>query len=75
MQQNLLTEPKPRTWLQAAIERHEGKAIDVLLRELYVDQGMTLDAMSGVLGVNAGALSRWMDDFGIPRRPRGKRAA
>lgn len=75
MQQNLLTTPKPKTWLQTAIERNEGKAIDELLREMYVEQGMTLHAMSGLLGVNAGALSRWMDDFGIPRRPRGRKAA
>ena len=74
MQQNLLT-PKPKTWLQTAIERNEGKPIDALLRELYVDKGMTLHAMSGLLGVNAGALSRWMDDYGIPRRPRGRKAA
>ena len=75
MQQNLLTESKAKTWLQQALERQHGQDIDALLRELYVDQGMTLHAMSGQLGVNAGALSRLMDDLGIPRRPRGRKAA
>ena len=74
MQQNLLS-PKPKTWLQTAIERNEGKSIDAVLRELYVEREMTLAEMSDALGVNAGALSRWMHDLGIPRRPRGRKAA
>ena len=74
MQQNLLT-PKPKTWAMRLVEEQAGQPIEELIRRQYVEQGMTLAAVAAGLGLHEATLSRWMHDLGIPRRPRGPRAA
>lgn len=53
------------------IEAREGRSLDVILRELYVDQGLTLAEVGERLGITKGAASRWLDKFGIPVRRSG----
>ena len=48
-----------------------GKPMDAILRELYVEQGLTLEQMGAVLGITKGAASRWLERFGIRARRGG----
>lgn len=50
-----------------------GKPIDQLLRELYVDQGLTVEQVGAVLGITKGAASRWLERFAIRTRRGGPR--
>ena len=52
------------------IEALRGRPLDQILRELYVDQGLSLEAVGLELGISKGAASRWLQNFGIDaRRP------
>lgn len=58
-----------------SIEAREGRPMDEILRDLYVTQGMTLEAVGAKLGITKGAVSRWLERFDIPaRRPGPERA-
>lgn len=58
-----------------AIEAREGRSLDAILRELYVEKGLTLDEVGAALGITKGAASRWLERFGIPARRGGPRRA
>jgi transposase len=59
-----------RTAEMQRIEASRGKPMDQILRDLYVTQGMTLEAVGAELGITKGAVSRWLERFAIPtRRP------
>lgn len=73
MQQNLLT-ARPKTWAMRAIEERTGRPIEDVIRELYVERGMTMRAAAAELGIATGALSRWMVALDIPARGKGKAA-
>ena len=57
------------------VEERHGKPIEQLIRELYIDGGLTLADTGASLGVDGSAVSRWMAQLGIPARPRGRKAA
>jgi len=58
-----------------AIEARLGRPMDEILRDLYVDRGLTLEGVGAELGITKGAVSRWLERFGIPaRRPGPERA-
>lgn len=64
-----------RTREMQAIEAREGRPMDEILRDLYVTQGLTLEAVGDRLGITKGAASRWLERFGIrARRPGPERA-
>lgn len=56
------------------IEAVRGLPMDAILRELYLDRQLTLEQVGGELGITKGAVSRWLDRFGIEVRRTGRRA-
>lgn len=52
------------------LEARMGKPMDQILRELYVDRGLNVDQVGEELGITKGAVSRWLDRFGIETRSR-----
>ena len=56
------------------IEARLGRPMDEILRELYVDRGLTLAEAGTELGVTKGAVSRWLERFGIEARRPGTAA-
>lgn len=54
------------------IEARLGRSMDEILRDLYLVRGLTLDAIGVELGVTKGAVSRWLERFGIETRRGGK---
>lgn len=55
------------------IEAEHGQPIDVLLRALYVDEGLGVEEIAEKLDLTKGTVSRWMARFGIPARRRRDR--
>jgi transposase len=53
------------------IEAREGQPMEVLLRSLYVEQGLLLAEVGARLGVGESAVSRWLAHFGIEARRGG----
>lgn len=56
------------------IEAARGRQMPDILRELYVDQRLTVEQVGDDLGITKGAASRWLARFGIEIRRRGKAA-
>lgn len=56
------------------IEARRGRPIDEILRELYIERGLTLEEVGSDLGITKGAASRWLERFGIPRRRPGQKS-
>lgn len=55
------------------LEAELGEPIDVVLRRLYVDRKLTVEEVGRELGLTKGAVSRWLERFGIPTRGHGFR--
>ena len=49
------------------IEAREGRSMDLILRELRVEKGLTVEEVGNQLGITKGAASRWLERFGIER--------
>jgi hypothetical protein len=56
------------------IEAREGRPIDEILRDLYVEQGLLLAQVGEKLGVTESTASRWLAYFGIETRRAGAAA-
>lgn len=56
------------------IEARLGRPMGEILQDLYVDRQMTVEEVGLELGITKGAVSRWLERFGIPAR-RGGRVA
>jgi transposase len=63
-----------RTREMQVLEAAHGKPINELLADLYVRQGLTVDAVGAALGVTKGTISRWLERCGIPARRQGRAA-
>ena len=50
-----------------AVEAAYGKPIETVLRTLYYEEALSLEAMADVIGVPAGTLAGWMIRLGINR--------
>lgn len=50
------------------IEAREGRELVDLLREFYIEQGMTQAEIAVRLGTRRATVSRWMADLGIESR-------
>lgn len=57
------------------IEFARGKPMDEILRELYVDRGLTVEQVGSELGITKGAVSHWLARFSIPTRRPGAAAS
>lgn len=55
------------------VEARFGRPIDQLLRELYLDEGLTQSQIAEKLGVRRATVSRWMQVLGIESRYLGQR--
>lgn len=55
---------------QVVSARNGGREVPDLLRELYVDEGLSQDEVALRLGVHRQTVVRWMEQFGIPTRDR-----
>lgn len=66
---------KPKTWLEQVVEARHGASVDVLLRRLYVAEGLSQAEVARTLGVGHRTVLRWMADYSIPTRDRRKVAA
>lgn len=49
---------------------HAGEPIEAILRRLYVDEGLSQQAVADRLGVSRDAVIGWMVKYGIPTRDR-----
>lgn len=56
-------------------EARFGRPLGDLLTAWYHDEGLTLDEIGDRLGITKGAVSRWMERFGVPTRRGGPRVA
>jgi DNA-binding transcriptional regulator LsrR (DeoR family) len=56
------------------VEDRLGRPLEVELRRLYWDEGLTLAQIGVDLGVDATTVSRWMAALGIEARFPGQRA-
>lgn len=63
-------QPTP-THAQELVALRTGRPISALLRELYVDQGHSQEAIADQLGVSRQAVARWLLEFGFSRNDRG----
>lgn len=52
------------------VERRHGAPVEVLLRRLYVERGMTQGQVAEALGVSVRSVVRWMAKYRIPSRDR-----
>lgn len=64
---------KSRT--EQALEAAHGAPVEVLLRRLYVTEGLTQEQVAKTLGVSRSAVLEWMAKYGVPTRDRRKAAA
>jgi transposase len=55
------------------IEAREGRPVEALLQDLYVEQGLMLSEVGERLGIGESAVSRWLAHFGIEARRGGPR--
>lgn len=65
--------PKSRT--EQVLEAKHGLPIDVLLRRLYVTEGLSQEQISDVLGIARPTVSIYMARYRIPTRDRRAVAA
>lgn len=64
---------KSRT--EQMVELRHGAPVEVLIRRLYVNEGLSQEEVAEALGVGRKAVIRWMATYGIPTRDRRKVAA
>ena len=58
-----------RTREMQRIEAREGRPMDAILRDLYLDRQLTVEQVADGLGLTKGTISRWLERFGIESRP------
>ncbi len=59
-----------KTLAQTLVQRHTGRDIEELLRELYVDRRHSQQEIGDFLGISRGTVQQWLDQFGISRADR-----
>lgn len=62
-----------RTREMQRVEALEGRPLDEVLRDLYVDRGMELKAIGDRWSLTESAISNWLKWAGIPARRGGPR--
>lgn len=66
--------PTFKTRPMQVTEARLGRPLEEVLRELYVDRGMTQKQVGVELGVDASTVNRWMRELGIEARFPGQKA-
>jgi hypothetical protein len=61
----MLRKTPNRTHAQELVTLRTGKPVDQLLRELYVDRGLSQVEIAGELGVTRVTVAMWLREFGI----------
>jgi DNA-binding transcriptional ArsR family regulator len=64
-----------RTREMQDLEAAWGEPMGDILRRLYLEDGLTVEQVGLRLGKSKGAISRWLERFGIPTRGHGYRGA
>ncbi len=59
------------THAQALVTLRTGREVPDLLRDLYVTQRRSQDAIAGELGVARNTVAMWLREYGITRDDRG----
>jgi ParB-like chromosome segregation protein Spo0J len=54
-----------RTREMQRIEAEQGRPIEQILRELRIEEGLTVEQVGSRLGVTKSAASRWLERFAI----------
>jgi hypothetical protein len=60
--------PARKTKTMLRIEREFGEPLEVVLRRLYVEEGLTLDEIAKTFHVTQSTVWHWCVRFNIPRR-------
>lgn len=58
-----------RTHAQALVTLRTGKPVEVVLRELYVDQGLSQADIAEQLGISRMTVAMWLREFSIDKPP------
>lgn len=66
---------RPKSRREQLVERQHGAPVEVLLRRLYVNEGLTQEEVAKTLGIGRDTAIRWMAEYGIPTRDRRRVAA
>lgn len=74
MLQEMTTMPN-RTHAQELVELRTGRPLADVLRDMYVEQGLSQERVAVALGVTRLTIARWLEEFGITRDMRGGEAA
>ena len=51
--------------IKAVLEVWQGKPLDVLLREMYVERDMTIKQIACELHISVGMVHKYLSEFGI----------
>ena len=51
--------------IKMVLEAWKGKPLDVLLRELYVDQNMNMKEVADSLHISVGMVHKYLTEYGI----------
>lgn len=70
MQQQVLI----RTREMQVLEARMARPIEAILRDLYLDRGLTVEQVGAELGITQGTVSRWLARVGIEARRPGPQA-
>jgi DNA-binding XRE family transcriptional regulator len=62
--------PPLKSRREQLVEHQHGAPVEVLLRRLYVAEGLSQDAVAAALGVSRDAVIGWMKKYRIPTRDR-----
>jgi len=54
------------------VELQVGRPLELLLYDLYLRQGLSVEAVANRLGCSLTTAHRWLHAAGIPVRPRGR---
>lgn len=69
MMQEMRNTPNP-THAQALVTLRTGREVPDLLRDLYVTQGRSQEAIADELGVTRNTVAMWLREYGITRDDR-----
>jgi hypothetical protein len=67
--QRMLRNAPNRTHAQELVTLRNGRPVEELLRELYVEQRLSQVAIAAELGITRVTVAMWLREFGLERPP------
>lgn len=64
---HMLRKPPNRTHAQALVSLRTGKPVEQVLRELYIDQGLSQVEVAAELGITRVTVAMWLREFRIEK--------